>query len=86
MDHLMKQWLSLQKMALDNSFQSMTQLQDYLTRQIVMSFEKNPVLPTEGKKLVIEWLESYRRGRTELKARVDESYKKAEAFFDKDHP
>jgi hypothetical protein len=85
MDHLMMQWLSIQKMAMDNSFQSMARLQDYFTRQVVTSFEKNPALPAEGIKLVIDWVESYRRGFDELKARVDENYKKAEAFFDKNN-
>ncbi len=85
MESLMQQWLMLQKKALDNSFKSMTELQDYVAQQVLSCVEMNPVLPEEGKKLIVEWAQTYRRGRDDLKDRVDENYKKAEAFFSKEH-
>lgn len=82
MDQLIKQWLSFQKMALDNTFQSMAQLQDYMAKQITLAVQMNPALPEEGKRLISEWVGSYRKGREELKSRVDDHYRKAESYFD----
>jgi hypothetical protein len=79
----MQEWLRFQKMTLDHSLQTMSQLQEYMTKQITACIEANPLLPGEGKKLITDWIEAYRRGCDELKSRVDASYAKAEAFFDK---
>lgn len=81
MGNPMQEWLRFQKMTLDHSFQSMTQLQDYLLVQMRAGLEQNPLLPAEGRKLIMDWMGAYRKGCDELKARVDGSYEKVEAFF-----
>lgn len=79
----MQEWLKFQKMTLDHSLQSMSQLQEYMTKQMMSCIEANPLLTEEGKKLISDWIEAYRRGYDELKSRADANYEKAEAFFNK---
>jgi hypothetical protein len=79
---LMKQWLAFQKMALDNAFLSMARMQDAVSEQVIACVEKNPLLPEEGRKAVLDWAAAYRRGRDEFRERVDASDRQAEAFFD----
>jgi len=37
----------------------------------------------DGKKVISEWIASYKKGREEFKAAADEQYKKVAAYFDK---
>ena len=78
----MRQWLAFQKTVLDSSIQSMDSLQDHVANQIMACIDMNPFLPPEGKKLIAEWLQTYRQGCDGLKTSVEASYKKASTFFD----
>ncbi|MDD5170059.1 MAG: hypothetical protein PHN75_14670 [Syntrophales bacterium] len=79
----MNQWLSFQKTILDNSFQSMTDLQQNMVKQVIACIELNPFLPAEGKRLIAEWVDTYRKGCESLKSSVDANYRKVEAYFSK---
>ena len=81
METLVQQWLMLQKKALDNSFQSVTQIQDYVAEQVLSSVEKNPLIPEEGKKLIVDWAQAYRKGREDLRKHMDQNFQKVEGFF-----
>ena len=49
-----------------------------------MSFlDKAPWIPEEGKKVVHDWITSYKKGREEFKAAADGNYKKVADYFDK---
>jgi len=43
--------------------------------------EQMVFFPEEGKKLVNEWIKTYKKGREDFKAAADENFKKVEAFF-----
>jgi polyhydroxyalkanoate synthesis regulator phasin len=78
-----KQMMDFNKTAFDNTFNSMTVLQDQ-TEKLVFSFlEKAPWFPEDGKKAVNEWIKAYKKGREDFKSAADESYKKVNDYFAK---
>ena len=78
---IVKQMMEFNKTAFDNSFRAMSALQDQ-TEQLVFSFlEKAPWFPPEGRKIIDEWVRSYKKGRDEFKISADASYKKVLDFF-----
>ena len=76
-----KEMIDFNKTAFDNSFKAMTVLQDQ-TEKIVSAFmEQTTFFPEDGKKLVTDWINTYKKGRDEFKNSADESFKKVESFF-----
>ncbi len=43
--------------------------------------EQTAFFPEEGKKLINDWIKTYKKGREEFKAAADENFKKVETFF-----
>jgi polyhydroxyalkanoate synthesis regulator phasin len=76
-----KQVIDFNKTAFDNSFEAMTVLQDQTEKMVNAIIEQNTLIPEEGKKAVADWVKSYKKGRSDMKATADESFKKVEAFF-----
>ena len=58
-------------------------VQEQMERTVGTFMEKATWLPDEGKKLLNEWMASYKKGREDFKKTVDESYKKLEDYFSK---
>ena len=81
-----KEMIDFNKTAFDNSFKAMTVLQDQ-TEKIVSAFmEQTTFFPEDGKKLVTDWINTYKKGRDEFKNSADESFKKVESFFNAKKP
>ncbi|MCX7635278.1 MAG: hypothetical protein N2Z74_05985 [Syntrophales bacterium] len=76
-----KQMIEFHKTTFDNTFNAMTILQEQTERMVNMFLEQSPWVPEEGKKVIDEWVKAYKKGRTDFKVAVDESYKKVEAFL-----
>jgi hypothetical protein len=76
-----KQMIDFSKTAFDNSFEAMAVLQDQTEKMVNAVIEQNSIMPAEGKKAVSDWIQSYKKGRSDLKAAADESFKKVESFF-----
>ena len=76
-----KQMVEFQKATFDNSFSAMVMVQDQGEKMIKMSLDQAAWLPEEGRKLIEQWLESYKKGREDFKKIVDENYGRVEAFF-----
>ena len=76
-----KQMIDFSKTAFDNSFEAMAVLQDQTEKIVNTAIEQNSLFPEEGKKAVANWIRSYKKGRTDLKAAADENFKKVEEFF-----
>jgi F0F1-type ATP synthase delta subunit len=80
--HLFKQIIDFQKTTFDNSFKALATLQEQGETMINASLNQAEWLPAEGKKAITEWLEAYKKARTEFKNTVDNNYKKVQEFFD----
>ncbi len=76
-----KQMIQFSKTSFDNTFDAMTALQEQTEKMMAMYLDQAPLLPEEGKKVINDWLKTYKKGRVDFKAAVDENYKKvAESF------
>lgn len=78
-----KQMIDFNKATFDNTFSAMVMVQEQMERTVGTFLEKATWLPDEGKKLLNEWMASYKKGREDFKKTVDESYKKLEDYFSK---
>ena len=77
-----KQMVEFNKSIFDNSFAAMTALHDQ-TEKLISFLEKAVCLPEEGKQLIGDWINSYKKGREDFKITVDERYGKVADFFAK---
>ena len=78
---IVKQMIDFSKTAFDNSFEAMAVLQDQTEKMVNAMIEQSSIMPEEGKKAISDWIQSYKKGRNDLKAAADENFKKVESFF-----
>jgi hypothetical protein len=76
-----KEMIDFNKTAFDNSFEAMTVLQDQTEKMVTAFIEQTTFFPEDGKKLITDWINTYKKGRSEFKNSADESFKKVESFF-----
>lgn len=75
------QLLDFQKSAFNNSYNTMIKIQAQ-SEKIADSFLKeNSAIPAEGKKVLNEWKAVFKKGQTEFKKSVDDSFIKAESYL-----
>ncbi|PKN51891.1 MAG: hypothetical protein CVU55_09020 [Deltaproteobacteria bacterium HGW-Deltaproteobacteria-13] len=80
-NQIAKQMMEFNKTAFDNTFGVMVALQDQAEKLVSNVLEKTPMFPEEGKKVINEWVNTYKKGRENFKATADESYKKVADFL-----
>ncbi|MEW6374720.1 MAG: hypothetical protein AB1502_02890 [Thermodesulfobacteriota bacterium] len=78
---LIKQMIDFNKTTFDNTFNAITMLQDQAERMVNMFLEQATWAPEEGKKVLNEWINTFKKGREDFKKAMDESFKKVEDFF-----
>jgi len=78
---MLKQALGVYKTAFDNSFDTICAIQDQTEKMLNLFLDNATWLPEEGKKAIIEWGKTYKKGRDDYRATVNESYKKVEELF-----
>lgn len=79
---MVKQMMDLHKAAFENYFSMMVMFQDQ-TEKLFRPFVDNiPGMNDEGKKVIDQWTEEYKKSRDDFKKAIDNGYDKAEAFFD----
>lgn len=76
-----KQMIDFNKVTFDNSFQAMVLLQEQTEKIVDSLLQQATWLPGEGKKLITDWVATFKKGREEFKKNIDETYKKVEAYF-----
>ena len=78
---IFKQMVDFNKATFNNSFNAMGMVQEQAERMLNMSLEQATWLPEEGKKVIDEWINGYKKGREDFKKIVDENFAKVEASF-----
>lgn len=78
-----KQMVDFNKTAFDNSFEAMAVIQDQTEKMVTNMMAQTAFFPEEGKKLINDWIKTYKKGREEFKTAADENFKKVETFFAK---
>jgi len=76
-----KQMIDFHKATFDNTFNAMSVLQEQTERMVTMFLEQSPWVPEEGRKAISDWVKTYKKGRTDFKVTVDDSFKKVDDFF-----
>jgi len=80
------QAIEYQKALFDNSFAAVSTLQDHGQRMMNQAFEKSPILPDDGKKMVSSWIGFAKQNRENCKEYVDTSFDKIKDFFAESGP
>ncbi len=76
---MVKGILDFQKAMFDNVFSAANIFQDQAERATKMLIDSSPVpFPEEGRKMMDDWVEAFKRGREEFRRAVNESYAKME--------
>jgi polyhydroxyalkanoate synthesis regulator phasin len=78
---ILKQMIDFNKTTFDNSFNAMVMLQDQAEKMVKTFLEQATWLPEEGKKVISEWINSYKKGCDDFKKLVDENFERVEDFF-----
>ncbi len=80
-----KQIVDLQKATFDNAFSAMAMLQDQAEKTTNMLLESSiwPI-PEEGKRIMKEWVQAFKKGREEFKKALDDSFDKMQDFIVKE--
>jgi len=83
MDHkqMMKQMLEMNKLACDNTFQTITTIQEQTEAMTRKMTEQATWMPEEGRKAIDEWLNTYKTGRDNFKKMVDDAFAKVVESF-----
>ena len=76
-----KQMIVFNKVAFDNNFRAMQALQEQTERLVNKFWDKSPMFPEEGKKVISDWMTAYKKGCEDFKSVVDDNFKKVEDFF-----
>jgi hypothetical protein len=80
-NQLLKQMLDFNRTAFENTFNTITMLQEQVERVTNGCLEQATWLPKAGKTVINEWTNACKEGRESFKSSMDEGFKKAEAFF-----
>jgi gas vesicle protein len=71
-----KQMIDFQKTTFDNTFNTVVMIQDHTEKVASTIFDQSSWIPEEGRQVVGQWTEMYKKGRNELKSAVDDNYDK----------
>jgi hypothetical protein len=80
---LVKQMVKLHKTSFDNSFNMLATLQEQMEKMMDSLVLQAPWLPEDGKKVIGNLVETYKKGREDFKKLVDDGYKKVEDYLAK---
>jgi len=78
---LLKQMVSFNKAAFENSFNTMLMLQEQMERMSRVYVDQTTGISAETKNAVNEWTQLYKKGLADFKAMIDENLKKVDAFL-----
>lgn len=78
----LKQMITFNKTALDNSFSVISALQAQTERMLGIYLEKATGFPEEGKKAMDEWIEAFNKGNRDYRNAVHEHFRKLDNLFE----
>ncbi len=83
---MLKQMIDFQKTTFDNSFSAMTALQEQGEKMVTAFMDQSPWLPEDGKRVIGQWIDTYKSGRENFKKTVDTSFSRVEDYFGQGQP
>lgn len=79
--NLLKQMTDFQKATFDNSFKAMTTIQEQGEKMTDIFLTQASWLPEEGKKVISDWINTYKEGRTSFQGDVEKNFSKVQDYF-----
>lgn len=76
-----KEMMEFNKSVFDNTFNAITSIQDQSEKILTTFMDKADWLPDDGKKVITDWISTYKKGRDEFKTATDDKYKKVASYF-----
>jgi hypothetical protein len=76
-----KQLIDFHKATFDNTFDSLSALNVQTEKMVEGFLQQAAWLPSEGRQVINDWVNMYKKGRIDFKTAVDESYAKVEEYF-----
>ena len=76
-----REMIKFNKSVLDNTFNTITSIQDQLATMFTSCMDKADWLPDDGKKAIDDWVSAYKKGRHDFKTATDEKYEKVTNYF-----
>ena len=73
--------VDFQKTTFDNAYNAMVMAQEQTSSMMSLSLEQATWIPGEGKAVVKEWLNAYKKGSQDFKQAMDDNFKGVESFF-----
>lgn len=80
---IQKQIVEFQRATFDGSFDAIIAFQDQQEQMVNDLLERVSFVPEEGKQLVNEWIETYKKGREDFRTTVEKSYDLVENYLDR---
>lgn len=80
---IVRQMLEFNRTAFDNSFKVLVFFQNQIEQHFLRFLEKANWMPEEGKKIINEWTNAYKKNYENFKTYTDENYKKVADYFAK---
>lgn len=78
-----KQILEFNRATFDGSFDAVVAFQDQQEQMVNDLLERVAFVPEEGKQLVSEWIETFKKGREDFRTTVEKSYDLVERYLDR---
>lgn len=78
-----KQVLEFQKATFEGTFDAVVAFQDQQEQFVTDVLDRSKLVPQEGKDLVNEWIDTYKRGRDDVKGAVEKTFDLYEQFLDR---
>jgi hypothetical protein len=78
-----KQILDYHKAAFDNTFHSVSAVQEQTEKMVNNFLQQASWLPGETKEAIKNWVDVYKKGREEFKKTSDQNYEKVAQYFSK---
>lgn len=79
---MVKQAFDFQKNTFDSFIDSVATIQDQAEQSLSFYLDRNPLMPEESKKVVMEWGNIYRKSRDDFKQALDDGYDGMESYFE----
>ena len=80
---IVKQMMDFHKSLVENSFSTTAKYQNQTEKLLKTFVDHIPGISDEGKKVIDQWSDAYKKGIDDLKKTIDEGYEKVEELFDR---
>jgi hypothetical protein len=78
---MLKQMVEFNQTTFDNSFKALAMVQNHMENMTNAFIEKADWMPQESRKALETWMTACKKGSDNFKKYVDESFKKADAYW-----